>query len=766
MRYKSIVLVILLIFTFHSNSNAMNEDAYAQSSDNITDFQLKIQELRYNTSILCDWSDSSEIKLPEPYLAYVNIIDEQGSMPSTRDEIHHAYIELYDGNGNYLKKRVITNAQGSTSLGFEKKNFSADFCNDEWIGDDTPNIKFGNWVGQESFHFKAYWIDYFRGLGAVCYKLFDQMTNSRGEYIWQRVGHDGEHNKARCYPDGFPCAVYLNGKFEGVFSWQLKKHRKNMNMQKDEAGQIHLDGLIDNTTLLIKTINWASFSVRNPKNLYTMTGEKYDINDPKELMDETSPYYSLSTDSEKVKAQKQRTAQVKQSIIDLSYYYSEIDKLKKKKASDEVIREKLREQIDVEGFIDYYLLSLVTSNYDGFRKNWQWFTYDGTKWCISPYDLDCTFGLLSKGTAILPADTTYFGYNHTIGGIARRGNMSYVMTYFMDEIKERYAQLRDEGIFTTGNIMSLINNWRNRVSEVNYENEWKRWPLCNCINETVCNANWEPYYDWSAYSHYPAWDETKVYEAGDMVTKSYRIWRATGTTTAGVKPYVLAGYRDSLQRVNNWLDERIALEDSYLGYNSHNAPDSYSLYISSAKWSTLCLPFAFDIPEGLTVYSINGINEDTQTIVIQEEQSTKAHKPYLVNGKTGFYSLSGHRKTLENQTLQNGLLVGTYDTIQVFSNAYILQNQNGRTGFYRVSQQAAPLILPNRAYLSYAPKHSSIITCFVIIDDNNESSIESIAESEQQCSYYNLDGTKINHLNKGFNLIRMTNGKSRKIIVR
>lgn len=732
----------------------------------ISEFEQRINDLKYDNNIICDWSDSVEIKLPEPYCAYVNIIDDNEAMPTTKNENHHAYLELYDGNGNYLKKRIITNAQGSTSISFDKKNFTADFCNDEWIGDDTPNIKFGNWVGQESFHFKAYWIDYFRGVGAVGYKIFDQMTNSIGETIWQRVGHEGEHNKARCYPDGFPCAVFLNGKFEGIFSWQLKKHRKNMNMKKDEANEIHLDGFMDNTTLLVKTIDWSSFSVRNPKNLYTMNGEKYDIDNPKELIDETSEYYSLSTDSEKVKNQKIRSAQVKKSIKTLSGYYSVIDNLKKNKASNEEIKAKLREQIDVEGFIDYFLLSLITSNYDGFRKNWQWFTYDGKKWCIAPYDLDCTFGLLSTGTAILPADTTYFGYNHTIGGIARRGDMSHVITYFIDEIKERYAQLRNEGIFSTNNIMSLINNWRNRVSEVNYEKEWNRWPLCNCINETICNENWEPYYDWSLYSSVADWKENEVYEVGDFVKKSYRIWRATGTTETGVIPYILAGYKDSLQRINDWIEERISLEDSYLQYDSANAPDSYSLYISSAKWATLCLPFSFHIPEDLTVYSINDINEDNQTIIMKEEQSTVAHKPYLIHGKTGFYALFGRKENYHNQTLKNGMLVGTYDTIQVYSNAYVLQNHNGRPGFYKVSDQYVPTIFPNRAYLSYSSKQAIEIPFFEITEEEENTSIQTIAENEQNYLYFNLNGTQSRQLHKGLNLILTTNGKTQKIIIR
>ena len=50
---------------------------------------------------------------------------------------------------------------------------------------------------------------------------------------------------------------------------------------------------------------------------------------------------------------------------------------------------------------------------------------------------------------------------------------------------------------------------------------------------------------------------------------SYRIWIATGTTT-GVKPYSKLGYSspDNASLVQTWISDRLALEDSYLGYTT------------------------------------------------------------------------------------------------------------------------------------------------------------------------------------------------------
>lgn len=105
----------------------------------------------------------------------------------------------------------------------------------------------------------------------------------------------------------------------------------------------------DNTSLLVNSINWTSFEVRNPKDLYLMDGSLYDGDAPLELMDETSAYYNLPTDTEKVRNRKVRTAQVKKYIKNLSTYYTEIQAMNKAKRSADAIRQRLAEQIDVDG---------------------------------------------------------------------------------------------------------------------------------------------------------------------------------------------------------------------------------------------------------------------------------------------------------------------------------------------------------------------------------------------------------------------------------
>ena len=305
-----------------TNLDVSNLNLQGNSINNIQD-ALKANGFSVKTPI--DWSENSKIQIPEPRLAFVNITNID-SMPTSKTQNMHAIFEFWDMQGNYFKKKVILNAQGNSSLGMPKKNFACDFCNDDWIGDDTFKIKFGSWVSQDSFHFKAFYADFFKGVSMVGYKLFNEIESTRSSStnrVWKRtllpsadtIGYGTKgmesindvniliDNGARCYPDGFPCIVHLNGSFYGVFSWALKKHRDNYMQNKSKPENIQLDGEIYDTFMYNGTIDWDvvngtkassgggkdGFEFRNPKSLICIDGTKYDADtNRKELIDSSS----------------------------------------------------------------------------------------------------------------------------------------------------------------------------------------------------------------------------------------------------------------------------------------------------------------------------------------------------------------------------------------------------------------------------------------------------------------------------------------------
>lgn len=489
-----------------------------------------------------DWSGNEKLSIPTPRCAVINFTSSDGnpaSWPTTKTVDFQYWMQFWDMQGNYFRKRVIFNAQGNSSLGMPKKNGAIDLCNDEWEGDDTFELKIGDWIPQDSFHLKAYYADYFVGVAVVGYEVFDQMTKSRDIYKqrdWikylvpskETIGVDSQatdglsdnltmHNDARCYPDGFPCLVYLDNTFFGVYSFQLKKHRDNYQMDKSNADEIHLDGMISYDSIFEAdgTLPWGvingtetapsggldGIEVRNPKSLICADGTKYDADtNRKELIGTSSPGYDASN------ANMVRTAQVRASMEQLSTYIPTLQAMASGGSTNEQIRAKIAECFDVGAIIDYQIFGDVLGNIDGFRKNWQWVTWDGTIWMPEPYDMDALLGW-TGWVSFLPNLSNHYGNSMSLP-------TGWVINYYQSELELRYKELRDLGILTKGNIVRLLQDWVARIGTKNFKKNHELWP-----------------YDQAHYSY--ATEYTRV---------------------------------DSIFRVSNWIEQRIIACDTLYHY--------------------------------------------------------------------------------------------------------------------------------------------------------------------------------------------------------
>ena len=531
-------------------------------------FQFILDKYGCDSTKVTDLSASPKINLAEPNCAYVNITG-ISNMPRTKTENLQAWLECYDGNGHYFKKRVVLNAQGNSSLDFPKKNISVKFYENTWGEGKTTDLTFGNWVTQDAFHLKAFYTDFFRGCGKIAYDIYDDIISDREKpFPWQRAGVTAVSNKAMCHPNGFPCYVYLNDTFYGLYVWSLKKGRENMGLKKHNASHIYLDGLLADETIFNNYINWNQFEVRNPKDLCciafnedTTNYQLYDGDNPMELIDESMLYYD-SNDMDHV-----RTNEVKNTIINLSKYYTKLSKLDASNPDDAIFKEQYSQYFDTQGFTDYIVHSLVTNNYDGHWKNRQWLTYDGIKWFVEPYDLDCTFGHHASGLIILPPE-----WNHHYGTRyyefpVNAGIQRLFLKYYFDDIRERYSRLREKGLIDAKRYSSYFKTWTERFDTIGYELEFAKWKSSPCIRETIVNPNWKTEDNWENFIKYPTYSPDSTYQAGDKCRLTYRIWTATDTTT-NVRPYQQLGQTDSLERVRKWITDRINLLDDYFKFDA------------------------------------------------------------------------------------------------------------------------------------------------------------------------------------------------------
>lgn len=495
-----------------------------------------------------DFSKDSHIELPIPRIA-AQVRLYAPKLPTTKQDDIEAEIEYNDKDGNYFRKPVILNAQGSSSMSYYVKNMAIDIA-------DGSEIKFGDFPTQDSFHLKKYYIDIFRGQCVVAYWLMEQVYKSRPagqqypyEYSYSNesvTDGTGDVKKdfitdGKCHPDGFPIVITWidnEGKetYMGVYAWNLKKSKEVYNADKKKAENIILDGVIDSSTLFGGTIKWEQFEIRNPKSLKDINGNKYDGDNPKELSD-------TDKNSKKVKDYLTRLSGVVAALASSN------------------TKETFEKYFLVNTFIDYFLVSQVIYHLDGFRKNWIWLAYNGKQWCPSLYDTDSIWGSHWTGTYVVKNSdkATILGIDECMG----------LTTLYDSEIKARYKFLREQKIFDVDNIVSLLETWVHKIGYENIKKECALYKETPSYRASLVSDGWDLLaYVNSYYEGVPTeYDENKAYSVGEICKYRDYVFKATKNTQGVVpcqaydkNPYC-GGYFNSVKRVRNWLKNRIEFLD-------------------------------------------------------------------------------------------------------------------------------------------------------------------------------------------------------------
>ena len=480
-------------------------------------FQNALKSSGFNVESPTDWSAETSIKLPIPRsCAKVNIISETG-LAKTKTDDKKCILQYWDKDGNYFKKYIILNAQGSSSMAYIEKNQGIDLFNDAECTESCEVI-FDNWVAQDSFHLKCYYIDVFRGVTNMAYDFCEeviQFLNCRNNRVILDNSSITASNStgnfdvdfgdgALCHPDGFPFEMYVNGEYYGLFAWNLKKHRKNYSMNKKDYTAALLDGVLDNKTFFGGEIDWTAFELRNPKDLVTMDGREYDADtNCNELIDSTSFAYDANNSTHV------KTAQIK-ALVERQ---AQAVPLIEAESNNERAKAIFEQYYDMTPMAAYFIVSNVLFHYDGFRKNWLWTIYDQI---TSPafYDMDSIFGRHWNGTQVVENSET------TIIGVGNGLPTKQLVRLYKNELDAIYKSMRDANIISTTNLMRYVNDWMERVGLDAYKHNIETW------------------------SSIPSYRAEKTIEDG---------------TAEG-------GFFDSSKRIELWLSARIQALDNYFNY--------------------------------------------------------------------------------------------------------------------------------------------------------------------------------------------------------
>jgi hypothetical protein len=499
-----------------------------------------------------DFSKDSYIELPIPRIA-AQVRLYAPKLPTTKTDDIEAEIEYNDKDGNYFRKPVILNAQGSSSMSYYVKNMAIDI-------NDNSKIKFGDFPAQDSFHLKKYYIDVFRGQCVVGYWLMEQvyqtrpvgkrypyemLSNEYSPYTGNGKMEDDFYTGAKCHPDGFPIIItWVNTitneeQDMGIYAWNLKKSKEVYHANKKKAEHIILDGVIDDVTLFGGNVDWTQFEIRNPKSLQDIEGNKYDGDNPKELS-------NTDANSKKVKTYIQRLSGAKAAL------------------SVNNTKETFSNYFIVDSFIDYYIISQVIYHIDGFRKNWIWCTWDGEHWTPTLYDVDSIFGAHWSGIYAIPNSdkATILGTNYVLG----------LNTLYADEINSRYKQLRDSGVFTVENIISLFKTWLDKIGYANIEKELSLYTDIPSYRDPMLNSEWEFI---SASTSADDYNNEKTYSNDETCVYCGYKFKAI-SEVKGIPPLKGAyehtpryyGFYNSIKRISIWLSNRISFLDKNFKYNN------------------------------------------------------------------------------------------------------------------------------------------------------------------------------------------------------
>ena len=192
--------------------------------------------------------------------------------------------------------------------------------------------------------------------------------------------------------------------------------------------------------------------------------------------------------------------------------------------------------------------------------------------------------------------------------------------------------------------------------------------------------------------------------------------------------------------------------------------DQVSITIGAAGYATMMLPFAASIPDGMKVYTTE-LNDGKNAIVLTEANAIEANIPYIVGGTAKDYTFKGV-STATEYSYSGSVLTGTYESsLDITEGDYILYNGGSGIGFYPAGSGVT--ISQCHAYLPASVLGSSGESKlrFVFADDATGIA-QTATEKATVVARYTLGGTRISAPQSGINIVKMSDGTVRKVIVK
>ena len=332
--------------------------------------------------------------------------------------------------------------QGSSSQRYVKKNYTITFGTafDGWnkwatfvnaLRSANGNISTipttSRWGSQTKYCFKANWVDPSAARNIVCARLWGQIVKNRVDSGDVTDGRENAPNYGAI--DGFPVEIRLNGESVGLYTLNIPKSDWMFAMGSGAAEYV-VSGE-DNSSNACK---WKATAL--------VDGTDYSVEYAPDGVDVSTIAASLNT---AISAAISAGADWETTLAPY---------------------------LDVDSVFDYFIFTCCVNNHDALARNILYGTYDGTKWFMSAYDLDTTFGVDPYGTSWFDVvnDRNQFAEAASIHQLA------YLMyTYSSAKLKARYQALR-AGILSEANVWKELSNYLVDIPTRDYDIDRNIWP--------------------------------------------------------------------------------------------------------------------------------------------------------------------------------------------------------------------------------------------------------------------------------------------------
>ncbi len=205
-------------------------------------------------------------------------------------------------------------------------------------------------------------------------------------------------------------------------------------------------------------------------------------------------------------------------------------------------------------------------------------------------------------------------------------------------------------------------------------------------------------------------------------------------------------------------------------FTAANASMTKSVSWDSA-FGTLVLPYDAVLPDGCKAHKLTAVTGNT---VSGEALTTiTANEPLLING-AGTYTFSAENVTIqpEAESMTSGLLTGVYTNgTYAPQNSYVLQTQmaDDAATFHKVVEADKQPMTPFSAYLT-VPAEVAQVNARLILDLGDGATAVDDVQAETEAvtvvEIYDLSGCRVDAPVKGINLMKMSDGTVKKVIVK